>query len=87
MKISACLITLNEEENLPRCLQSIVDVTDESIVVDSGSTDRTCEIAKEFGARVIDHVWEGLVGQKNFAIQQTTHHWVLSHADPRLTTL
>lgn len=78
MKISACIITLNEEENLPRCLESIRDVVDEIIVVDSGSTDRTKFIATEFNARFIRNEWPGYVAQKNFALSKAKHPWVLS---------
>jgi glycosyltransferase involved in cell wall biosynthesis len=78
MKISACLITLNEERNLPRCLASVAPLVDEIVVVDSGSTDATTAIAKKFGARVIHQDWLGYVGQKNFALAQAAHPWVLS---------
>jgi glycosyltransferase involved in cell wall biosynthesis len=78
MKISACIIALNEERNLPRCLKSIVTLVDEIVVVDSASTDATAEIAREFGARVVQQDWLGYVGQKNFALDQAAHPWVLS---------
>lgn len=78
MRISAVLITLNEEENLPRCLASVRGLTDEILVVDSGSTDGTKAIAEEFGARVVHHDWAGYVGQKNFALSQAAYPWVLS---------
>ncbi len=78
MRISACLITLNEEANLPRCLASIGSFADEVVVVDSGSADRTREIAAEAGARVIAQPWLGYVGQKNFVIGQATHEWIFS---------
>jgi len=78
MKISACIIALNEERNLPRCLKSIAMLVDEIVVVDSESTDATAEIAREFGARVIQQDWLGYVGQKNFALDQAVHPWVLS---------
>ena len=78
MKISACLITLNEERNLPRCLASVAPLVDEIVVVDSGSTDATAAIAEKFGARVIHQDWLGYVGQKNFALAQAAHPWVLS---------
>lgn len=86
MKISACVITLNEEKNLARCLQSLVPVVDEIIVVDSGSTDRTLEIAKQFKARIVEQRWLGYVGQKNFALEQAQYPWVLSiDADEELS--
>jgi len=78
MRISACLITLNEEENLPRCLRSLQGLVDEIVIVDSGSTDATPKIAEEFGARFIHHDWAGYVGQKNFALDQAAHDWVFS---------
>ncbi len=86
MKISACVITLNEERNLPRCLKSIAPVVDEIVVIDSGSADTTREIATQFGARVVGQEWLGYVGQKNFALDQATHPWVLSiDADEELS--
>src|SRR5208283_4170027 len=78
MKISACIITLNEERNLPRCLKSVAPLADEILVVDSGSTDATLDIAGKFGARVVHQDWLGYVGQKNFALAQARHSWVLS---------
>jgi len=78
MKISACLIVLNEERNLPRCLASVAPLVDEIVVVDSGSKDATAEIARKFGARVIRQDWLGYVGQKNFALAQAAHPWILS---------
>ena len=86
MKISACIITRNEELNLPRCLASLRTVVDEIVIIDSGSTDRTPFIATEYNARFIRHDWEGYVGQKNFAIQKATWDWVLSiDADEELS--
>ncbi|MCE0484329.1 MAG: glycosyltransferase family 2 protein [Methylacidiphilales bacterium] len=86
MKISACLITLNEERNLPRCLKSIAPLADEIVVVDSGSRDATAEVAGQFGARVIQQKWLGYVDQKNFALDQAAHPWVLSiDADEELS--
>jgi glycosyltransferase involved in cell wall biosynthesis len=78
MKISACVITLNEERNLPRCLASVAPLVDEILVVDSGSGDSTLDIAAKFGARVVHQDWLGYVGQKNFALAQATYAWVLS---------
>lgn len=86
MNISACIITRNEETNLPRCLASLKDVVDEIVIVDSGSTDRTPFIATDFSARFLRHDWDGYVGQKNFAISKATHSWILSmDADEELS--
>jgi len=78
VKISVCLITLNEERNLPRCFKSVAPLADEIVVIDSGSTDATVKIARQSGARVIQQNWLGYVGQKNFALSQAAHPWVLS---------
>ncbi len=78
MKISACIIALNEERNLPRCLKSIAPLVDEILVVDSASTDATAAIARQFGAHVVQQDWLGYVGQKNFALDAAAHPWVLS---------
>ena len=75
--LSVTIITLNEQSNLARALQS-VRWTDEVVVIDSGSTDRTIEIAKAFGARVIQNPWPGYGQQKNFAQAQATHDWILN---------
>jgi glycosyltransferase involved in cell wall biosynthesis len=86
MKISACLIVYNEEKNLERCLRSVAPVADEIVIIDSGSTDRTLEIARSFSARVVAQEWLGYVGQKNFALGRAQHPWVLSiDADEELS--
>ena len=77
MKISATIITFNEERNLPRAIESL-RCADEIIVVDSGSTDRTVELAQNLGARVVESAWPGYANQKNFAAEQATHDWILS---------
>lgn len=83
--LSVAIITLNEEDNLARTLAS-VRFADEVVVVDSGSTDRTVEIAKSFGVRVFSESWRGFALQKNFAISQCAGTWVLSlDADEELT--
>jgi len=78
MKISFCLITLNEEQNLPRCLRSCAELADEIVVLDSGSTDGTERIAREFGARFERQEWLGYVGQKNRVLSLAAHDWVFS---------
>lgn len=86
MRVSACIITLNEESNLPRCLTKLATIVDEIVIVDSGSSDRTKFIATEFNARFIPHEWEGYVAQKNFACSKASHDWVLSiDADEELS--
>ena len=77
MQISAVLITLNEERRLARALESL-SFADEILVLDSGSTDRTREIAEAHGARFISHPWEGYARQKNFAAEQAKFDWILS---------
>lgn len=77
MKISATIITCNEERNLPRAIESL-RCCDEILIVDSGSTDRTVEIAQKFGARVLEANWRGYAGQKNYASDQAAYDWILS---------
>jgi glycosyltransferase involved in cell wall biosynthesis len=86
MKLSFCLITLNEEQNLPRCLRSCANLADEIVVLDSGSTDGTEHIAREFGARFERQEWLGYVGQKNKVLALASHEWVFSlDADEELS--
>jgi glycosyltransferase involved in cell wall biosynthesis len=83
--VSACLVTRNEEDRLGDCLASL-DWCDEILVVDSHSTDRTREVAHAAGARVIERDWPGHVAQKEFAIRQAQHDWVLCiDADERVS--
>jgi glycosyltransferase involved in cell wall biosynthesis len=77
-RISACLITLNEEHNLARALQSLRGIADEIVVVDCGSTDRTPQIAREYGARFFERPWTNYSEQKNFAAENAAHDWVFS---------
>jgi len=77
MKISAAIITYNEERNIARVLESL-RCCDEIVVIDSGSNDRTVELATKLGARVIDSVWRGFAGQKNYASEHCQYDWVLS---------
>jgi len=76
MKISAAIITFNEERNIARVIESL-RCCDEIVVVDSGSTDRTVELATKLGARVIESGWRGFAGQKNYASEQCENEWVL----------
>ncbi len=75
--ISATLITLNERANLERAIRSL-GAADDIVVVDSGSTDGTVELADRLGARVFMHAWPGFAAQKNFASEQARYDWILS---------
>lgn len=85
MKLSVALITKNEGKNLPDCLKS-VSFADDIVVVDSGSSDRTVGIAKEFGCRVFIEDWKGYGPQKKSAIDKCNYEWVLLlDADERVS--
>ena len=77
MRISATIITYNEERNIARVIESL-RCCDEIVVVDSGSSDRTCELAEKLGARVIDSPWPGYAKQKNLAAEKAANDWILS---------
>jgi glycosyltransferase involved in cell wall biosynthesis len=76
--LSVCIITLDEERNLPRCLRSVDGLASEIIVVDSGSRDRTREIAAAAGAKVVEQAFLGHVKQKQKALDHASEEWVLS---------
>jgi glycosyltransferase involved in cell wall biosynthesis len=75
-KISACVITFNEERKIRRCLESL-SWCDEIVVLDSFSTDRTAEICREFTKHVYQHEWLGYVGQRNLVREMASHPWIL----------
>jgi glycosyltransferase involved in cell wall biosynthesis len=77
MKITATIITLNEERKIARSIESL-RCCDEIVVVDSGSNDRTVELASNLGARVVESPWHGYATQKNYAADQATNDWILS---------
>jgi glycosyltransferase involved in cell wall biosynthesis len=86
-RLSACIITQNEERNLPRLLASLRAVADEVIVVDSGSTDRTEAIARESGAAFHFRRWTNYSEQRNFAASLASHNWILAmDADEELSS-
>jgi glycosyltransferase involved in cell wall biosynthesis len=76
--ISVVIIAFNEERNIERVLRSVQGLTDDIAVVDSGSTDRTCSICRDYGVRVIQHEWEGYSATKNFGNSQAHYPWILS---------
>lgn len=77
-KISAVIITYNEEKSIERCIQSVIDLVDEVIIVDSFSTDRTAEICINLGATVIYQEFLGYKEQKNFATWQASNDYIIS---------
>ncbi len=76
MKLSACIIAKNEENNLPRLLESIKGKFDEIILVDTGSTDKTVEIAKEYGCKVFEKKWNGFADARNYAVSKASGDWL-----------
>lgn len=86
MRISFCIITRNEEKNVPELLANLAPVADEILIVDSGSTDKTVELARNGKARVLEHPWTDYTTQKNYALQEALHSWVfVLDADERLS--
>jgi glycosyltransferase involved in cell wall biosynthesis len=78
MRISACVITKNEEKNLPSCLESVKKIVSEMIVVDTGSTDRTIEVARQYGATVYHFEWiDDFAAAKNYALSKATGDWIV----------
>ena len=85
-KISACIISYNEEDKIEDCLKSLHGIADEIIVVDSLSTDRTKEIAAKYADSIFDQEFLGHVEQKNLAISKANYDWIISlDCDERLT--
>ncbi|MCR5014082.1 MAG: glycosyltransferase family 2 protein [Bacteroidales bacterium] len=77
-RISVVIITLNEERNIKRCLDSVMPIADEVVVVDSYSTDATREICSNYPVKFVEQVWGGYVATKNFANSLATHDWIFS---------
>ncbi|HEY9072975.1 MAG TPA: glycosyltransferase family 2 protein [Desulfobaccales bacterium] len=77
MLLSVIVIALNQEANIGPCLETVA-FADEIVVVDTGSTDRTVELARTYGARVVLTAWQGFAGTKNFALDQARGDWVFS---------
>jgi glycosyltransferase involved in cell wall biosynthesis len=78
LTLSVVIITLNEEANLARTLPSVAGLADEIVILDSGSTDRTRELAGSFHSKFYTEPWQGFAAQKNSAIEKATGDWILS---------
>ena len=85
-KISACIISFNEENKIEACLQSLLPVVDEIVIVDSLSTDRTLEIAVKYTDKIFNQAFLGHIEQKNLAVEKAGNDWILSlDCDERLS--
>lgn len=85
-KLSVFIITKNEDDRIAAVINAVKEVADEIIVVDSGSTDKTCDIAMRLGAKVIFNEWNGYGPQKVFGEKQCRHKWILNiDADEELS--
>jgi len=77
-RLTLSMIVKNEEANLRDCLESVKDVVDEIVLVDTGSTDKTIRIAEEFGAKIYRFNWiNDFSAARNFALKQSTGDWIL----------
>jgi len=86
LPLSVFIITLNEEDRIQKAIKSVIDWVDEVIVIDSGSEDKTIQIAKECGATVLVHQWQGYGQQKRFGEDHCRNNWILNiDADERVT--
>jgi glycosyltransferase involved in cell wall biosynthesis len=77
-KLSVVIITLNEERNIGRCLESVQSIADEILVLDSFSSDNTEDICRRFGVRFVQHPFDGHIEQKQWALDQASYQMVLS---------
>ena len=88
IQLSVVIIAFNEENNIERCIDSVIRIADEILIVDSFSTDNTKKLAESKGARCITHKFEGHIQQKNYAMSQAKHEHVLSlDADEALSPM
>ena len=76
--LSLCMIVKNEEALLPTCLESVKDHVDEIVIVDTGSTDRTVEVATKYNAKIYHHPWENSFSKaRNYSLKYATCDWIL----------
>lgn len=78
VKLSCCIIAFNEADRLARCIEAVRGIADEIVVVDSGSTDGTVDLARSLGARVFFRAWDGYGPQKRFAEDCAAYDWILN---------
>ena len=78
IELSVVVITYNEEDNIERCLKSVVSIADEILIVDSFSTDQTVAIVESLGAKVIQNPFKGFIEQRSFAVQQAKYDHILA---------
>ena len=76
-KLSIIIITKDQEHNIERCLESIKDISDDIVVLEDNSKDRTIEICRKYTRKIFQQKWQGYAKQKNIALSKTTHDWVL----------
>ena len=78
MSLSLCMIVKDEEKNLGRCLESIKDIVDEIIIVDTGSTDNTIKIAEKYGAKIFHYKWDNsFANARNYSLSKASKDWIL----------
>jgi glycosyltransferase involved in cell wall biosynthesis len=78
IKLTATIITFNEEDNIDRCLKSLVEVADEIVIVDSNSTDKTQELCEKYGAKFYSHDFLGYKEQKSYAVEKASNDYIIS---------
>lgn len=78
LPLSIVILTKNEEQNIAHCLKPLIGLTDDILILDSGSTDKTIEIAQSFGAKVIQTEWKGFSQTKNEGNAKAKYYWILS---------
>lgn len=78
VKLSCCIIAFNEADRLARCIEAVRDIADEIVVVDSGSSDSTVDLARALGAQVYHRAWDGYGPQKRYAEDCAAHPWILN---------